>query len=125
MGIRRAPAVGHALGGQLNTGDYVADPARGISDLVARGLRNTGTRTRRPDRHRRRAVFHRATNFDKKLRASDKRTGEMRGRRRWPFAGNAHGDVRTAGAKFVVIAAGGESRAERREESIAFALPKP
>ncbi|RMF80751.1 MAG: pyrroloquinoline quinone-dependent dehydrogenase, partial [Planctomycetota bacterium] len=72
-------------------------------------------------------LFIAATNFDRKFRAFDKRTGELLWETTLPDAsGNATPAVYEAdGRQFVVIAAGGgKSGAPSGSKYVAFALPE-
>jgi quinoprotein glucose dehydrogenase len=72
-------------------------------------------------------VFIGATNFDRKFRAFDKRTGELLWETTLPFSGNGTPAVyEVNGRQFVAIAAGG-GKGRKGEPSggvyVAFALP--
>jgi quinoprotein glucose dehydrogenase len=73
-------------------------------------------------------VFISATNFDRKFRAFDKRTGELLWETTLPFAGNATpATYEVKGRQFVVIyATGGKGRSgdPKGGAYVAFALPK-
>ena len=69
-------------------------------------------------------LFIGATNFDKKFRAFDKKTGKLLWETLLPFSGNATPATYSAGGKqYVVIAAGGgKSGAASGGVYVAFAL---
>jgi quinoprotein glucose dehydrogenase len=70
-------------------------------------------------------LFIAATNFDRKLRAFDKLTGELLWETTLPFAGNATPSTYTVnGRQFLVIACGGgKNNAPSGSTVVAFALP--
>ena len=72
-------------------------------------------------------VFIGATNFDRKFRALDKKTGKLLWETTLPFAGNATpATYEVDGRQFVVIAAGGGKGARGSPSGgvyVAFALP--
>ncbi|MBM3768241.1 MAG: pyrroloquinoline quinone-dependent dehydrogenase, partial [Acidobacteria bacterium] len=70
-------------------------------------------------------LFIGATNFDKKFRAYDKRTGKLLWETTLPFAANATPATYEVGGKqYIVIAAGGgKSGAASGAMYFAFALP--
>ena len=72
-------------------------------------------------------LFIGATNFDRKFRAFDKKTGQLLWETTLPAAGNATpATYEVNGRQFVVIAAGGgKSGAPSGGSYVAFALPKP
>jgi quinoprotein glucose dehydrogenase len=112
----------------LNTGEYAWQiPLGEYPDLVARGVRNTGSENYGgPIVTASGLLFIGATNFDRKFRAFDKRTGEMLWETMLPFAGNATpATYELAGRQFVVIAAGGgKSGGPSGGVYVAFALPR-
>ena len=79
-------------------------------------------------------VFIGATNFDKKFRAFNKKTGQLLWETTLPFAGNATpATYEIDGRQFIVIAASGSKggefepnprRVQRGAIYVAFALPK-
>jgi quinoprotein glucose dehydrogenase len=111
----------------LNTGEYAWQiPLGEYPELVARGVRNTGSENYGgPIVTAGGLLFIGATNFDKKFRALDKRTGALLWETTLPFAGNATpATYELAGRQFVVIAAGGgKSGAPSGGVYVAFALP--
>lgn len=120
----------------LNTGDYAWKvPLGEYPELAEKGMRNTGSENYGgPIVTAGGLVFIAATNFDKKFRAFDKKTGELLWETTLPFAGNATpATYEVDGRQFVVIAAGGGKAGQfepmsRRGESggiyVAFALPQ-
>lgn len=111
----------------LNTGEYAWQiPLGEYPDLVARGLRNTGSENYGgPIVTAGGLLFIGATNFDRKFRALDKATGELLWETTLPFAGNATpATYEWGGRQFVVIAAGGgKSGGPSGGVYVAFALP--
>jgi quinoprotein glucose dehydrogenase len=104
-------------------------------ELTEKGMKNTGSENYGgPIVTAGGLVFIAATNFDKKFRAFDKKTGELLWETTLPLAGNATpATYQVDGRQFVVIAAGGGKAGqfeptERRAQSggiyVAFALPK-
>ncbi len=94
----------------LNTGEYAWKvPLGEYPELAAQGVKNTGTENYGgPIVTAGGLLFIGATNFDKKLRAYDKTTGEMLWETTLPFSGNATPiTYEVADRQFVVIAAGG------------------
>jgi quinoprotein glucose dehydrogenase len=71
-------------------------------------------------------LFIGATNYDRKFRAFDPRTGQLLWQALLPAAGNATPATYLAGGRqFVVIAAGGGKRgAPSGGKYVAFALPR-
>jgi quinoprotein glucose dehydrogenase len=134
------PAVGPPWGTlsaiNLNTGEYAWKiPLGEIPELAERGVRNTGSENYGgPIVTAGELVFIAATNFDKKFRAFDKKTGALLWETTLPFSGNATpATYEVDGRQFVVIAAssmkGGEfepnsRRLQRGAIYVAFALPK-
>jgi len=110
----------------LNTGEYAWKiPLGEYPELVAKGLRNTGTENYGgPIVTAGGLVFIGATNFDKKFRAFDKSTGELLWETTLPFAGNATPiTYEINGRQFVVIAAGGKDpKSPSGGAYVAFAL---
>src|SRR5207245_880000 len=121
----------------LDTGEYVWKiPLGEYPELSAQGMKNTGTENYGgPIVTAGGLLFIGATNFDKKFRAFDKRTGELLWETTLPFSGNATPiTYEIAGRQFVVIAAGGgkdyrsRTGSDLRSKSggvyVAFALPR-
>jgi quinoprotein glucose dehydrogenase len=112
----------------LHTGEYAWQvPLGEYPALVAQGLRNTGSENYGgPIVTAGGLVFIGATNFDRKFRALDKRTGAVLWETTLPFAGNATpATYELAGRQFVVIAAGGgKSGGPSGGVYVAFALPR-
>jgi quinoprotein glucose dehydrogenase len=125
-----APPWGTLNAIDLNTGEYAwRIPLGEYPELVEKGLRNTGTENYGgPIVTAGGLVFIAATNFDRKIRAFDKRTGALLWESTLPFSGNATpATFDVDGRQFVVIAAGG-GKGRPGEASggtyVAFALPK-
>lgn len=97
-------------------------------ELVAQGLKNTGTENYGgPIVTAGGLLFIGATNYDKKFRAFDKTTGQLLWETTLPFAGNATpATYSVEGRQYVVIAAGGGKDLKSKSGGIyvAFALPK-
>jgi quinoprotein glucose dehydrogenase len=116
----------------LNTGEYAWTVALGeYPELVAQGMKNTGSENYGgPIVTAGGLVFIAATNFDKKFRAFDKRTGALLWETVLPLSGNATPSTYdVAGRQFVVVpSGGGRSRPNAPPESggmyVAFAVPK-
>jgi quinoprotein glucose dehydrogenase len=112
----------------LDTGKIVWKiPFGEYPDLVAKGLRNTGSENYGgPVVTAGGLVFIGATSADKKFRAYDKATGKLLWQTTLPAAGNATPAVyEVGGRQFVVIAAGGGKWANQSGGSyVAFALPQ-
>jgi quinoprotein glucose dehydrogenase len=124
-----APPWGTLNAINLNTGEYVWKiPLGEYPELAAAGMKNTGTENYGgPVVTAGGLVFIGATNFDKKLRAFDKATGELLWEFTLPFAGNATpATYEVSGRQFVVIAAGGgkDPKSKPGGVYVAFALPK-
>jgi quinoprotein glucose dehydrogenase len=124
-----APPWGTLNAINLNTGEYAWKvPLGEYPELRAKGLKNTGTENYGgPVVTAGGLVFIAATNFDRKFRAFDKRTGALLWETELPMAGNATpATYEAAGRQFVVIYANG-GKARRGEPSggiyVAFALP--
>jgi quinoprotein glucose dehydrogenase len=113
----------------LATGEYLWKiPLGEYPELAAKGLTNTGTENYGgPVVTAGGVLFIAATNFDKKLRAFDAKTGKLLWETVLPFAGNATPAVYEAGGEeFVVVAAGGGKVPGQPSGGvyIAFALPR-
>jgi quinoprotein glucose dehydrogenase len=123
-----APPWGTLTAIDLNTGEHVWQvPLGEYPELAATGITNTGTENYGgPIVTAGGLVFIAATNFDRKFRAFDKRTGALLWETTLPFAGNATPATYEAGGRqFVVIfAGGGKSRAPAGAMYVAFALPR-
>ncbi|MGE0464209.1 MAG: c-type cytochrome, partial [Vicinamibacterales bacterium] len=111
----------------LNTGTMRwQKPLGEYPELVAQGMKDTGS-----DNYGGPLVtaggllFIAATNFDRKLRAFDKLTGELLWETTLPFAANATPSTYTLGGRqYVVIACGGgKNGAPSGSTVVAFALP--
>jgi quinoprotein glucose dehydrogenase len=124
-----APPWGTLSAINLNTGDYVWKiPLGEYPELAAEGLKNTGTENYGgPVVTAGGLVFIGATNFDKKFRAFDKKTGALLWETTLPFPGNATpATYEVNGKQFVVIAAGGGKDLKSKSGGVyvAFALKK-
>jgi len=112
----------------LNTGNHAWQvPLGEYPELVEQGIRNTGSMNYGgPVVTAGGLVFIAATNFDNKIRAFDKATGEMLWEHELPNAGVATPAVyESDGRQFIVIAAGGNKfGGERTAHYVAFALPE-
>jgi quinoprotein glucose dehydrogenase len=113
----------------LNTGEYAWKiPLGEYPELAAKGQKNTGTENYGgPIVTAGGLVFIGASDFDKKLRAFDKTTGELLWEARLPFSGNATpATYEVDGRQFVVIAAGGGKDPKNGSGGVyvAFALPQ-
>jgi quinoprotein glucose dehydrogenase len=111
----------------LSTGEYAwTIPFGEYPELAAKGIKNTGTENYGgPVVTAGGLLFIGATNYDRKFRALDKKTGELLWETTLPFAGNATPSVyEVKGRQFVVIAAGGgKSKEPPGARYVAFALP--
>ena len=123
-----APPWGTLSAIDLNGGKIVWQiPFGEYPELAAKGLTNTGSENYGggviTDGG---LLFIGATNFDKKFRAFDKRTGKLLWETVLPAAGNATpATYEVNGRQFVVIGAGGgKSSAPTGGTYVAFALPK-
>jgi quinoprotein glucose dehydrogenase len=127
-----APPWGTLNAIDLNTGEYAWTVALGeYPELVAQGMKNTGSENYGgPIVTAGGLVFIAATNFDKKFRAFDKRSGALLWETLLPLSGNATPSTyEVAGRQFIVVpAGGGRSRPNAPPESggiyVAFAIPK-
>src|ERR1700690_1228880 len=110
-----APPWGTLSAIDLATGEYAWKINLGeYPELAAQGIKNTGTENYGgPIIPAGGLLFIAATDFDKKIRAFDKSTGEQLWEATLPFAGNATpATYAVGGRQFVVIAAGGGKETE-------------
>jgi len=124
-----APPWGTLSAINLNTGEYVWKINLGeYPELASKGLKNTGSENYGgPVVTAGGLVFIAATNYDKKIRAFDKATGQLLWEATLPYAGNdTPATYAINGRQFLVIAAGGgkDIRSASGGVYIAFALPK-
>jgi quinoprotein glucose dehydrogenase len=124
-----APPWGTLNAINLNTGEYVWKiPLGEYPELAALGQKNTGTENYGgPLVTAGGLVFIGATNFDKKIRAFDKTTGELLWESSLPFSGNATpATYQVNGRQFVAIAAGGGKDPKSSSGGVyaSFAFPK-
>jgi quinoprotein glucose dehydrogenase len=113
----------------LSTGKYAWQiPLGEYPELAAKGIKNTGTENYGgPAVTAGGLVFIGATNFDKKFRAFDKKTGELLWEATLPFSANGTPAVyEVNGRQYVAVGAGG-GKGRKGEASggvyVAFALP--
>jgi quinoprotein glucose dehydrogenase len=127
-----APPWGTLNAINLNTGEYAWKvPLGEYPELAAKGMNNTGTENYGgPIVTAGGLVFIAATNFDKKFRAFDKRTGKLLWETTLPLAGNATPiTYELDGRQYVVIYATGGKEGRGRGgpaangSYVAFALP--
>lgn len=124
-----APPWGTLNAINLNTGEYEWKiPLGEYPALAAKGIRNTGSENYGgPIVTAGGLVFIAATNFDRKFRAFDKRTGKLLWQTVLPFAGNATPITYQLGGKqYVVIYATGGKAGKGGPSGgvyVAFALP--
>ena len=119
----------------MNTGEYAWKiPLGEYPELVAKGLTDTGSENYGgPIVTAGGLVFIAATNYDKKFRAFDKKTGKLVWETTLPFTGNATpATYEINGRQYIVIATSGAGRAPAQRNPnpakpggryIAFALP--
>ncbi len=123
-----APPWGTLNAVNLNTGEYAWKiPLGEIPALAEKGLKNTGSENYGgPVVTKGGLLFIAATNYDKKIRAFDKLTGDLLWESTLPAAGNATPAVYMVdGKQYVVIAAGGGKWGNPSGGSyVAFALKK-
>jgi quinoprotein glucose dehydrogenase len=113
----------------LNTGEYVWKiPLGEYPELAAQGMKNTGSQNYGgPVVTAGGLLFIAATNYDKKIRAFDKSTGELLWEATLPFAGNATPATYSVnGHQYVAIAAGGgrDFKGKSGGVYVAFVLPE-
>jgi quinoprotein glucose dehydrogenase len=128
-----APPWGTLSAIDLNSGEYAWKiPLGEYPELAAKGVKDTGTENYGgPIVTAGGLVFIAATNFDRKFRAFDKRTGKLLWETELPLAGNATPiTYEVAGRQYVVIYATGGKAGRGREPQqardgsyVAFALP--
>jgi quinoprotein glucose dehydrogenase len=123
-----APPWGTLNAIDLNAGKLVWQiPFGEYPELAAKGLRNTGSENYGGGIVTKNGLFFiGATNYDRKFRAFDKRTGKLLWETTLPAAGNATPATYEAGGRqFIVIAAGGgKSKDPAGGSYVAFALPQ-
>lgn len=125
-----APPWGTLNAINLNTGEYLWKiPLGEYPALVAQGVKNTGSENYGgPIATAGGLVFIAATNYDKKIRAFDKDTGQLLWEATLPYSGNATPvTYMVNGRQYVVIAATGakgDPKLGPRGVYVAFALPK-
>lgn len=125
-----APPWGTLNAINLNTGEYAWKiPLGEYPELAAKGLKDTGSENYGgPIVTAGGLVFIAATNFDRKFRAFDKRTGKLLWETTLPMAGNATPITYEAGGRqyVVIYATGGKARKGEPSGGIyvAFALPR-
>ena len=121
-----APPWGTLNAISLDTGNYAWKiPFGEYPELAAQGLKDTGSENYGgPLITKSGLLFIGATNFDKKFRAYDKKSGKLLWETVLPFAGNATPATYSVnGKQYVVIAAGGgKSGAPSGGAYVAFAL---
>jgi quinoprotein glucose dehydrogenase len=129
-----APPWGTLNAINLNTGEYAwTVPLGEYPELAAKGVKNTGSENYGgPVVTAGGLLFIGATNFDRKFRAFDKRTGKLLWEATLPFSGNGTPATYEAGGRqFVVVPAGGgkgqgqlNTPAPSGGTYVAFALPR-
>ena len=130
-----APPWGTLNAINLNTGDSAwSVPLGEYPELAAKGLKDTGSENYGgPIVTAGGLVFIGATNFDRKFRAFDKRTGELLWEATMPFSGNGTPSTyQIGGRQFVVVPAGGgkarnqnaNGAADSGGAYVAYALPR-
>ncbi len=123
-----APPWGMLNAIDLNSGEYVwRIPFGEFPELAAQGMKNTGSENYGgPIVTAGGLLFIGATNHDRKVRAFDKRNGELLWEATLPFSANATPAMYEVKGRqyFVVLASGGKSREGTGGVYVAFALPK-
>ena len=123
-----APPWGTLNAIDLTTGDLVWKvPLGEYPELVAKGIRNTGSMNYGGTVTTAGGVIFVAATADEKVRAFESRTGRVLWEHALPAAGYATPSVYVAGGRqFVVIAAGGGGKNATRSSDaiVAFALPE-
>jgi quinoprotein glucose dehydrogenase len=124
-----APPWGTLNAINLNTGEYAWKiPFGEYPELVAKGMKGTGTENYGgPIVTAGGLLFIGATDYDKKIRAFDKSTGELLWEANLPFSGNATPiTYEVNGRQYVAIAAGGGKDLKSKSGGVyvAFALGK-
>jgi quinoprotein glucose dehydrogenase len=125
-----APPWGTLNAVNLNTGEYAWKiPLGEYPELAAQGMKNTGSENYGgPIVTAGGLVFIGATNFDRKFRAFDKRTGQLLWESTLPMAGNATPiTYELGGRQYVVICATGGKGGRGAPSGavyVAFALPR-
>jgi quinoprotein glucose dehydrogenase len=120
-----APPWGTLSAINLNTGEYAWKiPLGEYPELATQGMKNTGTENYGgPLVTAGGLLFIGATNFDKKFRAFDKKTGALLWETTLPFAGNATPiTYEVKRRQFVVIAAGGGKDLKSRSGGVYVAF---
>lgn len=131
-----APPWGTLNAVDVNTGEYAWQiPLGEYPELAAQGLKNTGSENYGgPIVTAGGLVFIAATNFDRKFRAFDKKTGKLLWETTLPFPGNATpATYEIGGRQYIVIAASGAGVLHNQRNTrgsvqggaryVAFALP--
>lgn len=122
-----APPWGTLNAINLNTGEYAWKiPLGEYPALAAKGMKDTGTENYGgPIVTAGGLVFIAATNYDRKFRAFDKRTGQLLWETTLPYSGNATPiTYEIGGRQYVVIyATGGKGGGRSGGVYVAFALP--
>jgi len=125
-----APPWGTLNAIDLNTGEYVwRIPLGEYPELAEKGLKGTGSENYGgPVVTQGGLLFIAATNYDRKIRAFDKRDGRLLWEHTLPFAANATPAVYSAGGRQYVVVCAEGSKGRRDDPKggmlVAFALPK-
>ena len=126
-----APPWGTLSAIDLNTGEYAwRIPLGEYPELAAKGMKDTGTENYGgPVVTAGGLVFIAATNFDRKIRAFDKKTGALLWEAKLPFSGTRRrrrSRLRAASSSSSRRAAEKDVETSLRAEcTVAFALPRP